>query len=709
MVHGFGRSLLVFSTALLFSASPLLAQDAKEAFQEGVRLLRLSQDSEALAKFQEAVAANPTNEEAYELWKETQSRVWAAMMEKDDFAKVATHFLRLAQLERQRMSADADTIRALVAKSLAADYGERSAANAELMSRHGEFAVPFFVDALGNADDETQQSYAILALDRIGRSATLPLLSLLESENALLRRNAAAALHYIEDTRALPALKHLAESDEDAAVREVAASAVKKIGGDNLASATDLYLKQADGFLNGNPELMRDGDIRPVLWSFKDGKLVSRAVPAALFQYELAKDWAYGALNVDPQSEAAVVSLTRAYAAQKAVVKNASGDEAVEAVAKQLPGIDNAILAAGPEVARAAYAANVKSGLVEAANEMAPQLAELEDPNDVQGSPLVSSLTSPDKRLRFGSAIALSKMGAKLDDAQKAQVISALGEAVLEQSRRVVHVINSDDGAAGIARNASSGARGLVVEASKSAVDELPMLTRFPPDVLVLEENLQTLLVDDVLRWMGKRGQFANTKVILVTKDKAGAAETYGEKIHGYIEGGLSVAGLRAAIDEVLDGVPLRSDEADKVAAQAADAIAKLDPTVFPVANASAKLIEASGLKEAVAVASLDALAKAGGAQQIASIVGVLKSRMSDVSVCKAAADALGKIMARAGVADKAAVDALVAIARDVDADAACRTAAIAALGRAPILPGTRVKLLRELRVDPAAGDDEGQ
>lgn len=703
MVHGFGRSLLVFSTALLFSASSLVAQDAKESFSEGVRLLRLGQNSEALAKFQEAVAANPSNEEAYELWKTTQSRVWAAMMEKDDFAKVATHFLRLAQLERQRMNSDADAIQALVEKSLSADYGERSAANAQLMSQHGEYAVPFFVDALGNADDEAAQSYAILALDRIGRPATLPLLAVLGSENALLRRNAAAALHYIEDTRALPALKNLAESDADAAVREIAASAVTKLGGANVPNATKLYIDQATGFLAG--KMLRDGDIRPVLWSFEGGKLVSRAVPAQLFQYELAKDWAYSALAVDPQSKAAVVALTQAYSAEKAVVKS---DEALAAAKEQIPSIDNAMLAAGSETVRAAYEANVKAGLIPAAVEALAPLAKLEDPNNLAGSPLVSSLSSQDKRLRYGAAIKLSEMGAKLDAAQRSQVVAALSDASLEQSRRIVHVINSAEGASGIANEASSGARGLVVEASRNAASELPMLTRFPPDVLVLEEKLETLLVDDVLRWTSRRPQFANTKIVLVTKDKAGAEETYGDKIQGYIEGNLSVAGLRAAIDQVLEGVPLRNDTADQVSSQAANAIASLDPTVWPVVDASAKLIEAAGMKEAVAVSSLRALGGSAGEKQIAGIVSVLQSRKGDAKVCMSAADALGKIMARAGVADQAAVDALVAIAGDADADAACRTAAIAALGRAPILPGTRAKLLRDLRVNPAADSDEG-
>lgn len=708
MVHGFGRSLLVFSTSLLFSASPLLAQDAKTAFEEGVRLLRLNQDEEALAKFREAVSANPTNEEAYQLWRETQSQVWAAMMEKENFAKVATHFLRLAQLERERLSADADQIQALVKKSLAADYGERSAANAELMSKHGEYAVPYLVDALGNADNDAEQSYAILALDRIGRAATLPLLAVLESESPLLRRNAAAALHYIEDTRALPALIHLAKSDEDAAVREVASRAVAKLGASTDGGAVASYLGHCDALLTGDARLLRDGDIRPVLWSWQEGKLVARAVPAAIFPYELAKDFAYRALTVDPQSEAAVVALTRSYSAVKAVVANSNGDEALASVAAQIPQIDDAMFAAGPSVVRAAYAANVKDGLVPAAKETLDVLAKIEDPNDLSGSPLLDSLNSSDKRLRYGAAVALSSMGAKLPADKMQSVVAALGDAVLEQSRRIVHVINSSDAAEGIARNASSGARGLVVEASKNAVDEMPMLTRFPPDVLVLEEKLENLLVDDVLRWMEKRAErFSSTKVVLVTSDKAAAEQTWGDKIHAYIEGGLSVEGLRTAIDTVLEGVPLRNDEADKVAAQAATAIAKLDPRSYPVADASARLVEAAGLKEAVAVASLEALGNAAGAQQLAGIVAVLQARKADAAVCKAAADALGRIMARSGVADQAAIDALVAVAKDAGSDAACRTAAIAALGRAPILPGMRSKLLKDLRVDPAAGGDQ--
>ena len=203
------------------------------------------------------------------------------MVQGDEFTKIAKHFLRLAQLERKRMSSDADAIKPLVADALSDDYSKRNAATVKLMAEHGEYAVPFLLDALGNADEDAQQTYAILALDRIGRPATLPLIAALGSDNAVTRRNVCAAMIYINDSRALPALKRLAEKDSDANTREVAQRAVAKIGGKDVGDALDLYLSHADRYLAQDPMLMSENDVRDGLWSLDGGKLVHRAVPAS--------------------------------------------------------------------------------------------------------------------------------------------------------------------------------------------------------------------------------------------------------------------------------------------------------------------------------------------------------------------------------------------------------------------------------------------
>ena len=109
MVNGFARSLLVLSAALMASTSGAFAQDsARDLFDQGVQLLYQNKDAEALQKFKGAVSLDPSMADAYSIWKKTEQRVWASMMVKnDELAKVARHFLRMAQLERKRFQADA--------------------------------------------------------------------------------------------------------------------------------------------------------------------------------------------------------------------------------------------------------------------------------------------------------------------------------------------------------------------------------------------------------------------------------------------------------------------------------------------------------------------------------------------------------------------------------------------------------------------------
>ena len=119
MVNGFARSLFAISAVALLGVGSLKAQDAGDAFKQGVKFLQMNEDQKALDKFKEALNADPSNEEAYELWKQTEQRVWSYMLAKGgDYEKIARHFLKRATLERKVRSADADAIAALIAKAL---------------------------------------------------------------------------------------------------------------------------------------------------------------------------------------------------------------------------------------------------------------------------------------------------------------------------------------------------------------------------------------------------------------------------------------------------------------------------------------------------------------------------------------------------------------------------------------------------------------
>ena len=70
MANVFGKTLLGLVAASI-AASSLAAQDPESTFAEGVKALRLNNREEALAKFQQVLAADPSHEHAFEIWRTT--------------------------------------------------------------------------------------------------------------------------------------------------------------------------------------------------------------------------------------------------------------------------------------------------------------------------------------------------------------------------------------------------------------------------------------------------------------------------------------------------------------------------------------------------------------------------------------------------------------------------------------------------------------
>src|SRR6185436_6149179 len=103
----------LFAAALL--ALPAQAQDVKELFREGVDLLHRGRKEEALVAFQKVLAADPSQEEAYELWKETDYDIWLDLMvEQGEFPLVAQRIQELSRLARAERRNDTEAISALV-------------------------------------------------------------------------------------------------------------------------------------------------------------------------------------------------------------------------------------------------------------------------------------------------------------------------------------------------------------------------------------------------------------------------------------------------------------------------------------------------------------------------------------------------------------------------------------------------------------------
>ncbi len=704
MVYGIGRTFFAFSAVALLGLGSLSAQGAKETFKEALLHLYKNEDSQALTKLKAVLSESPDHEAAYELWKETDARVWRYLISKGgDFEKIADYILSKAQIERKKRINDEDAIQELVSAAMTGDTGERQTATLTLASNHGEFAVPYLVDALGNADEEDAQLNAIMAIEAIGTAATPALLPLLTSDNKILRQNVALSLMHLGDNRSLPYLQRLAESDKDAGVRAIAKKAVGKIGGAKVPGSLDLFVQQANGFLNGDPLLVRDDDASSVLWSYVDGKLVPHAVPSPLFGLEQGKNAAYGALMVDPKSREGQIALARTYIAEKSILDAAPEGAGLDEFKAASGDLGITTLAAGTDIIREAVRRNVEAGMVPSAVSGLGMLARLEDPDNLAGSPLLAALGSADSRLAYQSALALAGMGAPLEDGTRDMIVKVLADAVQEQAIKNIQVISGNKNLS----LAFGGKTGYWVNASSQAQDGMIRVADSGADVVVIDENVQGKHPLRIIEWV--RSKVPSAKIILMANSVDKAEETYGEKVDLILKGASSADELVKAVDGALEGVDLGEGRryATKIAEASAQTLATLDPALYNLAPASASLAKTAKREGTVGLFSLKALARGGDMKALPSIAKVLKDNTADEAVAIASCDALGRIMARNKKADTAVALLLVDIAKDAEASAKVRAAAVAALGRSPLQVEQRTMLLEALKVTPGAGADD--
>ena len=434
MARVLGKTLFGILIGLV---APATGSAQNEAFTEGVKLYRLNKLDEALSQFEAAIAEDPTNEQAFELWRATDHAVWQALLlEKGEISKIAKHLLDRATLGRKERSRDQDAIDGLVAQATSGDYGQRAQARLQLMADHGEFAVPALVRKLGDGDDDKGQIYAIQVLEHIGRAATLALVEALDSDDALTRRNVVAVLGHTRDERGAAAVARLAASDPSDGVKLTATTVLPSLGGIGAAPA-DLYMSDTRKYLTQSG--IRAGERSDVVWSWVDGGLVANDTPAAIYHLELAKNSAHRALALDPASQEARALVTQTYLAEAVAITDSVAaspdDEMMAALAPNVPALGMMAAATGLGSVRRAVTNSIAAGMIPTAVAGIELLGELEGRDSLRSTPLVGALESPYNAVAYAAALALTKAAEGGPVPAAAKVVENLGNAVTEKGR----------------------------------------------------------------------------------------------------------------------------------------------------------------------------------------------------------------------------------------------------------------------------------
>ncbi len=711
MARSFSHSLLAAAVAVVVGGSAVAQVEGATPLQEAVTMLRLNKKDEALAKLREILAADPSNADALQLYRSISQDEWYVLMthkneagEPSDIQKIAQSILERAKVETKERSRDEAAIATLVATATAADsdYGTRQSAINKLINDHGEFAVPALVDKLGNPDDLEGQIQSIAALAQIGSAAVLPLLEALESSNDLAVQNVAAALYHIGDRRATPAMVHLG-NDDRVAVREIARKFLAKQGA--TGNAIDLMLAQSMQYLKGN---VPASAYSSVVWSMRDGKLVASDVPARLYPSELAKEVAADAVRLAPSSVEARSALAQANLAQANLIETgvAQGDETLKALEPVATDLKVTALAAGLDAVRAALKTGVDEGMAPVAIEAIQVLSEAESVDSLDQSTLLAALRSGDKRVRYAAANALVRASGGAAVPQADAVVGVLAEAVTEESVRTIQVIAPMADTAG-AVETTSKMRGLMVDASADALSGMRSLLVTPNvDVVVINEILPDRLPEDLIGNIKRDPRMANTKIVIVAKDEEAAKARFGEGV-GVVKAPLTAENLVAAVNAALEGVPSSGNErAEAYASQSSAALLAIAENKGAIGAAVGNLTAQLNRPDAVAVPAAKALGYAGGAAELDALAALLAGSGS-VELQKAAAEAVGNILARVGGECPEPVAAALSTALDAATDVGLRLSLAGAISKANLPAAKKAELLKKLNrvaTAPSAG-----
>ena len=688
------RKLGTLAVLFALAAPAAHAQDIQAMFDEGVDLLRRGRDDEALQAFQRVLAADPSHEQAYELFKTTEHEIWIEILTKQgDFELVGKRLMGLARMGRMEKRNDEEAIRALVGQLGTEDPIARRTAIRTLAAEHGEYAVPFLVGALADQANEDWRVSVMQALTEMNTDVVLPLLATLHSQDAFLRRNVALVLGYIKDPRSAGFLGFLAAMDTDGGVQEAARQGLERMGAEG--SALQALLQLGEDYHMQRDNVLADFQYSDVVWSWDGTVLVPTPVQRALYPDEMAKIAFRHALVADRGSLAARAGLARAYASQMAIAgalaaAGAADEETVAAV------YDSALpmMVSGADAVEAALVASVQQADFATAGVLTHVVGHMsEAPTDG----LRAALRSGDAALASEAAIATGRMCLAGKARADFELVAALAAVAGRTSVRIAVVIDADAGRAASMADALAN-EGVSVTTLGSGAEGLGLLRRVAGvDAVIVADRLPDLTTHQVIDEVSTGTRTASAPILVVSDDTEAAGELFGDMASAIIAAGDAAAVIEAMSES------LNSDraQADRLAAQAAHILAGLAAAGQDISGITDALANAlAGRPDNVTIPAAKALGIAGRADHSGALLALLgDSARSDEA--RAAAGFAAAAVFQRGAMSAEAVEFLMGVIHS-DASLAVRKSAYAALGSLDLTPAQRAELLT------TAGHTEG-
>lgn len=507
-----GLGALAFNFAPEFAPSTVMAQDAGDALglvKEGLREYKQGNWEKAIQKFDEALAKDPTDEDARKIRDEISNDLAQRMINNNladpGLSGRYSRFGKWVLTGRQKGPAmgrnnTPEDIKKYVDEYMGdADVARNLLRAAAIRDAYGDFAVPYIREAYMHSDNQDSRYRSRVLLGAIGPQGVNAVIQCMQSSQMYDRQTAALALADIGDPRALPVLaKHFQDNAEDPLVREACRAGIEILRRDmpekdkKVNSAKDLWYLQAESYYRNNaagryyrnrlvgssypgnlPIVMYGFDRSYTVWRwYKDGEtetLIGKEVPLWAFADLLAEEAAIQGLELGVKAAGggqgdawvqdceALLSCIHFHLASEAKDRffNGSPEErefintllAEEGIVPNKIGFGLGASAGSPRL-YAALERSLADGYPEVSIAICDAIADLDDKNAIGSNvaaPLIRALTDGDKRVRYAAARSLVRLGAKKEFGNNAMVEQVTTRNLQETAARSVLVIAEDE------------------------------------------------------------------------------------------------------------------------------------------------------------------------------------------------------------------------------------------------------------------------
>ena len=697
------KRLFVFLVLLFFMAQPfsqvLISQEGeqdvqfKTLYRQGIDLVKQGKYQDAYVAFEKAMQLSPSSDLVRFMIQETGDLIIKDMMTNPELKQTALRILELGKGAFQRYIRSPEQIQAIVAQLEGSFDKKWEAIN--MLAAIGQRAVPFLIDQLGDKSD-TKRTAMMMALEKIGNEAVLPVIEALQSKTLLVRQNAAIVLGVIRDDRAVPELKRVYEDEKESPeVRRLAADALKKITRsepDKLKPASEYYYELAEKYYYSHPQVMINfyGEYIFWRWNKETDALALKEVPDFAFNELLAEECCYDGLRLDDKNDSLwsllICVLLAKYneadlALQAAMKLSKSGGVSEELLNKLRADLSkfNENFTTGSIGGKVYLYKALKRSLSDGNSEVAVSCikalassAQAKDLPTTQkadasalGMPLIESLIHSDKRVRYAAAEALVKINPPEPFPNMEKVIPVINEALGESGIRVVLVIEPDPEVRSGLKNELAKLNCFVTEAL-TAEEGIKMAKRFPTEDLIILNNKLANEVVFTLNLLVRGEKYSETVfnslkddirskgiplIITGSKDEIERAKSiYQEKVDSYLVTPAESGILAEAINKVFQRDDIQNDSKTRallVCADAARALAKLDMrnTIYPYRQTIEALLGVlEGRPDNVRELALEALKRFADPAAIDGLVKALTNKGNPLIIRQRMGEAIAAV-----------------------------------------------------------------